>query len=453
MTFSSICGLVASLGVACAVRADATPTTAPATGKPNIILILADDVGLGNIGCFGGARFQTPNIDALAQSGLKFNRAYSTPLCGPSRCQILTGQYPFRTGLISNQSANAISPKKQIMIPTVMKQAGYVTGSCGKWGQMCLGPKEWGFDEWLVFPGSGKYWSTQPGGFDVNGKTRELKSDEYLPDVMHGFVADFLSKHHDQPFFLYYPMSSIHGPILKTPDSKPGSDLYADNIAYMDKLVGQLVAELDRQHLRENTLVIYAGDNGTATVAQGVEKSPVNGQSISGHKGSMWEGGSRVPFIASWPGKIAAGKSTDDFVDFSDFFVTFTQIGGATLPADRKYDGVSFLPRLLGQPGQARQWVYVELGGKRYVRDEGYKFTNAGVLYDMSQAPFKETEITRDNTTPATEAEREKLKRILFDLTGDNATSTVTDMEKPAKPKANAERKAAKKAAKKKAIK
>ena len=153
--------------------------------------------------------------------GMRFEYCYSTPLCGPSRCQLLTGRYPFRTGLNSNQSHNAVEPSREVMIPTVLKKAGYVTASVGKWGQICLGPGEWGFDEYLVFPGSGRYWREQTTHYTVNGKQQDLPEGKYLPDIMHQFVVDFIARHKDQPFFLYYPMSHIHGPIVRTPDSKP----------------------------------------------------------------------------------------------------------------------------------------------------------------------------------------------------------------------------------------
>jgi len=403
--------------------------TARAAGRsrPNIICILSDDVGLGNIGCYGG-KFRTPNIDALAQDGIRFERCCSTPLCGPSRCQLLTGQYPFRTGLINNQSAQAISPVRQIMIPTIMKAAGYATASVGKWGQMSLGPREWGFDEHLVFRGSGKYWASQ-GNYLVNGQRKAL-GEQYLPDMMHRFLVDFARRHSERPFFVYYPMSHIHGPILKTPDTRRGSDLYADNVEYMDKLVGRLVAELDRLKLRENTLVLFTGDNGTAG---GPNRAPVNGRPLSGSKGTMREGGSRVPLIASWPGTVAAGKVLPDLIDFSDFLPTFAALGGAALPKDRTLDGRSFAPRLFGQDGNPRQCVYVELAGRRYVRDDRWKLTGAGELFDLKNAPFEETPVPRDTRDPQAVMARKQLHAALVALVGEQRLGGPGGMDRPAR--------------------
>jgi len=383
--------------------------------KPNIILIFSDDVGLGNIGCCGGA-FKTPQIDSLARSGTRFEYCYSTPLCGPSRCQTLTGRYPFRTGLINNNSHNAISPQREVMIPTVMKKAGYVTASVGKWGQMCFGPGEWGFDEYLVFPGSGRYYRQQTTHYRVNGEQKELLEGQYLPDIMHDFIVKFLDRHKDQPFFLYYPMSHVHGPIVPTPDSKPGADagqLYRDNVEYMDKLVGKLMAELDRLHLREKTLVIFAGDNGTARF--GVKAATVNGRSISGQKATMLEGGSRVPLVVNWPGVTPAGKVNRDLVDFSDFFATFAELGGAPLPEGVKLDSHSFAAQIKGGQGTPRQWVYVELNGKSYARDARFKLTNRGELFDLSEAPYKEIPVASDTTDSAAVAARKQLQKVLDD--------------------------------------
>src|SRR5437016_2472258 len=170
----------------------------PDIKKPNIILIFSDDVGLGDVG-FSGGHFKTPNIDALAKGGTQFEFCYATPLCGPSRCQVLTGRYPFRTGLINNNSHQAIQPGHEIMMPTVLKKAGYITASAGKWGQMSFGPGEWGFDEYIVFPGSGRYWSEQPNPrYRVNGEQKALNPGEYMPELLHEFIVKFLNTHKDQ---------------------------------------------------------------------------------------------------------------------------------------------------------------------------------------------------------------------------------------------------------------
>ncbi len=398
--------------------ARAADDTKPSAAKPNIIFILADDVGLGDVG-FSGGHFKTPHIDALAKSGTHFTHCYAMPLCGPSRCMLLTGRYPFRTGLVGNQSAQALATHKEIMMPTVLKTAGYVSACVGKWGQMPFGPAQWGFDESLSFHGSGQYWKTAGGSYFVNGQPKALAEGEYLPDLMHTFVTGFLERHKDQPFYLYYPMDHIHGPILKTPDSKDGAtkdELYADNVAYMDKLVGQLMAELDRLKLREKTLVLFVGDNGTAVFGESL--ATVDGKPISGRKGSMLEGGARVPLAISWPGTTPAGKVSHDLIDFSDFFPTFAEMAGAKLPDGVTIDGHSFLPQLKGQPGTPREWAYVELDGKNYVTSARWKLRKNGDLLDMKEAPFKEIPVARDTTDPEAIAARTQLQAALDKLTG-----------------------------------
>jgi arylsulfatase A len=387
---------------------------APATkDHPNIIMILSDDVGLGDIHCTGGP-FSTPNIDKLASDGTKFTYCYATPLCGPSRCEFLTGRYPFRTGLNSNHSRNAVNPKSEVMIPTVLKKAGYVTGSVGKWGQICLGPGEWGFDEYLVFPGSGRYWRDQTKTYRVNGKQVDLREGEYLPDIMHKFAVDFIDRHKGEQFFLYYPMSHMHTPIVRTPESKEGEapdQLYTDNVTYMDKLVGKLMDELARQNLRENTVVIFAGDNGTA--APGEQLAKVDGKVISGRKATMLEGGSRVPLIVNWPGTTPAGKVNNDLTDFSDFFATFADLAGAGKPEGVKIDGQSFAPQIRGEKGTPRKWVYVELNGKSYVRDARYKLARRGELFDMKNAPFEQIEVDPATEDAGAKESRKALQAVL----------------------------------------
>jgi arylsulfatase A len=384
-----------------------------AADKPNIILLFPDDVGLGNVSACGADLYKTPNIDLLAKTGLRFAQCYAMPQCSPSRCVTLTGRYPFRTGLLKNNIAPMPDPKREVMIPTVMKQAGYVTASVGKWHVGGLLASDWGFDEYIQFAGSGRYWrgdSAQSKYYYVNGQKHDLAEGQYMPDLMHEFLVNFMTKHKEKPFFVYYPMAHIHGTITRTPDSKPGADekqLYVDNIAYMDKLVGKLVAELERLGIREKTLILFAGDNGTS--GDYCKTATVNGRSLYGHKLSLDEGGSRVPLICSWPGVTPPGKVLNDLVDFSDFFTTFADLGGAKLPEGVKLDGHSFAPQLRGEKGTPRDWIYVQLGGSWYVRNQGFKLNESGELFDMSDAPFAEKPVTN-------EAEKAKLQAVLKEL-------------------------------------
>ena len=385
--------------------------------RPNIIFILGDDVGIGDIACTGADRYKTPNIDALARGGTLFKYAYAQPLCGPSRATILTGRYAFRTGATNQDSTGRMTPAAETMMPKVLKQAGYVTASIGKWGQLPLGPTDFGFDDYLKFTGSGIYWNTQDKAktYELNGEKVPLRDKEYMPDVLHAHLVDFITKHHDEPFYIYYSMSHVHAEILPTPDSAPGSkDLYADNIAYMDKLVGKLIAELERQRLRENTLVIYFGDNGTATGH--AARSTIGGRRLNGAKGSMLEGGSRVPLIVNWPGVTHAGTVSSDLIDLSDFFPTLAALAGAKLPANKVIDGRSFLPQVRGEAGQPRDWVFVQLARMWYVADRNWKLTQAGELFDLSDAPFTEKLVAGATKDASAIAARKRLQAALDKL-------------------------------------
>ncbi len=386
------------------------------TRQPNIIFILADDLGNGNLSCYGADHFKTPQIDQLARGGTRYTNAYTAPLCGPSRALILTGRYAFRTGATNQDATGEMKPSVETMMPKTLKTAGYTSACVGKWGQLPLGPAEFGFDEYLQFKGSGIYWNTQPKGksYLLNGKSQALGDQEYLPDVMHNFVVDFVTRHRNDLFYVYYSMSHIHGEILATPDSTPGSDHYTDNISYMDKLVGKLVAELERLKLRENTLIVFVGDNGTAQGS--AARSTVGGKRFSGEKGSMLEGGALVPLIVNWPGRTAAGKVTADLTDSTDFFPTFAELAGAKLPANTVIDGHSLAPQWQGKPGKSRDWIFIQLARNWYVRDAGWKLNQAGQLSDMSQAPFAESAVPSDTADPKAKAARQRLQAALDKL-------------------------------------
>lgn len=407
-----VLGLVCLLTLApSAAAADAAPS------KPNIIFILADDYGVGEVSAYGADHYRTPNIDALAKGGMRFTHAYTPSLCGPSRATILTGRYLFRTGATNQDATGRFTPAAETMMPRILKPAGYATAAIGKWGQLPLGPAEFGFDEYLKFQGSGIYWNTQDKGktYELNGRTVPLRDHEYLPDVMQKLAIDFITRHHDRPFYLYYSLSHVHAEILPTPDSKADSkDVYGDNVTYMDKLIGQLIAELDRQHLREKTLIVFFGDNGTANPR--ADRAQIGGRRLDGAKGSMLEGGSLEPLIVNWPGITPAGQVRADMIDSSDFVPTLAEIAGARLPEKKVIDGRSFAGAIRGESKPARDWVYLQLASQWYTRDAGWKLTQAGQLYDMSEAPFAQKLVPADTKDPAAIAARQKLQAALDQL-------------------------------------
>ena len=420
----------------------ATGVTAPA--KPNIIFILADDYGIGEVGCYGADNYKTPNIDALARSGTRYTHGYTISLCGPSRAMILTGRYGFRTGGSNQDAVGQISPKKEKLIPSVLKPAGYVTTMIGKWSQFSQQPSDFGFDDYLRYAGSGAYWNTQEKvkTYVVNGETRPLRDKEYMPDLMHRHLIDFITKHRDRPFYAHYSLSHTHGEILPTPDSAPDSkDHYADNVVYMDKLVGKLMAELDRLKLRDKTLVIFFGDNGTANPR--ADRATIGGRPLAGAKGSMLDGGGRVPLIVSWPGVTPAGKVSADLLDSSDFLPTFAALAGAKLPANTVIDGRSFAAQVRGEKGEPRPWIFNQLARSWYVREADWKLNQAGELFDMSDAPFAEKLVAADTKNAAAVAARQRLQTALDQLnpaggipdTGDESGRHASNVGKKEKKK------------------
>ncbi len=385
-----------------------------AASRPNIVFILADDYGIDGVGCYGSDRFKgkTPNIDKLAETGTRFTHCYASPLCGPSRTTLITGQYVFRTGAVTNQATTTVSFKNQPSHARTLKDAGYVTGMAGKWRQMHDAPSDWGFDDYITDPtANGYYWVNS---YTKNGEKVETKEKVYYPDVCLDFTKEFLQKNKAKPFYFYFSSHLVHGPIEKTPDSKPDTkNHYVDDVVYLDKQVGQLVAELERLGIRENTLIVFSGDNGTARF--GSDYSIINGRKINGMKGTVLEGGSRVPLIANWKGTVPAGKVNDDLIDFTDFYATYADVAGAKMPKET-LDSRSFAPQLKGEKGTPRDWVFVQLGKKWYVRDRSFKLTESGSLYDMSDAPFVEKAIPNDAVSDAAKAARTRLQAALDTL-------------------------------------
>ena len=421
--------------------------------KPNIIFILADDLGFAEIGANGADHYKTPNIDSLAKTGIRFNHFYTAPLCGPSRALILTGRYAFRSGAVTQDACASIirtGDKAEVMIPTVLKKAGYTTALIGKWGQLLPSgdAAEWGFDHVMSFKASGIYWNktaaaswvkkyelagdkgaedgvrANPGAYNIDAKKLMMADNEYMPDLMQNNAIAFINEHKGKPFFLYYSMSFVHSQILPTPDSTPpapGTDaatryaqVYNDNVTYMDKLIGKLLAELDRLKLRENTVIFFMGDNGTAKA--NADRATIGGRRLIGQKGGMEEGGGLVPFIINWQGVTPAGKLNENFTDASDLLPTFAEIAGAPLPENRVIDGKSLVAQIKGETNSPRTWAFTQLGGHWHVREAGWKLNEAGRLFDMKNAPFEEIPVPADSKDGAAMAARKHLSEVLAGL-------------------------------------
>ncbi|HMC09659.1 MAG TPA: sulfatase-like hydrolase/transferase [Pirellulaceae bacterium] len=441
------------------IAAPCLPARAAAPERPNILFIFGDDCGIDSFGCYGSdhARGMTPNIDALAKSGTRYERGYATPLCGPSRCCIMTGRHGFRTGGLTNQTAGNPSYKDEPSLAKILKSAGYATGMAGKWRQMSDSPGDWGFDEYITDPtASGWYWKDN---YTKNGQEVKLDKEVYVPDHCSDLAVDFIRRHKDQPFYFYLSSHLIHGPILTTPDSKEGAtpaQLYDDNIKYLDKTVGKLVAELDKLGLREKTLILFTTDNGTAPPAYQEQHDPkkdvgqIDGRHVNGRKGQLLEGGSRVPLIASWRGTIPPGQVSNELHDFTDLLPTFAELAGTKLPAGVKFDGRSFAPQLKGEKGNPREWIFVQLGAGWYVRDDGWKMNEKGELFSMKDSPFVEAPVAADSTDPAAQAARKRLSAVLADLNpaggktvpagADDKTKAEKKAKKQAQKAANAKK-------------
>jgi len=382
--------------------------------KPNIIFILADDLGYPEISCNGADNYKTPNIDKLASQGLRFTHAYANPLCGPSRATLLTGRYGFRTGATNQDACSQVFTKAEKAIPYYLKPAGYASTMIGKWGQLPDDPSDFSFDDYLRFFGSGVYWSElgKKENYRVNGTDMILKGNEYMPDLMHKKLVTFLTKNKNNQFFAYYSMSHVHGEIKKTPDSKlTTTDFYDDNITYMDKLVGELRTELDRLKLSDNTILIFFSDNGTA--GGKADRATIGGRRLSGQKGSMLEGGSLEPLIVYWPGVTPVGKVCTDLISETDFLPTFAEITGATLPKDVILDGQSFNAQIHGQKGTPRTSVFVQLANNFWARNYGWKLNQSGELFDMSKAPFEEILVPANTKNIAAIDARKSLQQEL----------------------------------------
>jgi arylsulfatase A len=376
---------------------EATPHGVTAN-RPNIILILADDLGYETIGANGGISYRTPALDRLAATGVRFTRCYVQPLCTPTRAQLMTGRYNIRNYInFGNMDPRAVT------FGNLLQQAGYATCMTGKWqlGQDLDLPKKFGFDEYCLWQHTRRPPRYANPGLEINGVRKDFTNGEYGPDLVNDYALDFITRKKAGPFFLYYPMMLTHAPYQPTPDSPDwdpkaqGEQVntapkhFGDMVAYMDKLVGKLVAQLDALGLRDNTLLLFVGDNGTGRGT----RSMMGDRVVIGGKGTTTDTGMHVPLIASWPGKITSGRVCADLVDSTDFLPTLLQAAGVTTPAGLQLDGRTFLPQILGAEGQPRDWIYswysprqtADMTVREFAFNQRYKLYRSGEFFDLTR--------------------------------------------------------------------
>lgn len=360
--------------IAPALAADAKPTTQRSADKPNVIFILADDLGWTDVACYGSKYYETPNIDRLASQGLLFTDAYTAaPNCAPTRAAINSGQYEPRTGIYTVGGVGRFPwqsrplkpvdnitkmPLEKHLLSNAMKDAGYATAMFGKWH---LGeddgyhPLKRGFDD--AFTSAGRHFN-----FKTNPPVDHPK-DAYLADFLTDNAVRFITEHKDEPFYLYLPHFGVHAPYQAKQEyiekfkNKPvpegsghNNPVYAAMIYSVDESVGRIMKTLDDLGLAENTLLIFSSDNGgvggyarEGLVEKG-QKGVTDNTPLRGGKGMLYEGGVRVPMIWRWPGHIAKGKKSGEPIISVDLYPTFVELAKSKPPVDYPLDGTSLVP-------------------------------------------------------------------------------------------------------------
>jgi arylsulfatase A len=410
-----------------------------AADKPNVVLILADDLGVECLSSYGGTSHQTPNLDRLAKEGMQFTHCFSNPFCSPSRAQLLTGRYPFQNGLKvvlhSKSQENLYLRPSQPSFARQLKQHGYTTQIVGKW-HVSLEHKhntitEFGFDHyqtWSIFDDKGdkttRFWNPyliRDGRIIAD----EIK-DRYGPDVDLEVYLDFIKANAktNAPFLAYYSTCLTHYPWESTPDSqdkiyragppphKGDPKYFPEMLAYLDKQIGTMLQTLDDLGISENTIILFLADNGT-------DKDLVNpwgdGKKIGGGKGTMTDRGTHVPLLVRWPGHIQPGVTCKDLVDLSDILPTLCELTGAKLP-DQRIHGRSFAPQLLGKPGTPREWIHIQDGNNRQVRNQDYMLNNKGELRPIVELWESHPKPIDDHQDANAKAARQALQRAFDEL-------------------------------------
>ncbi|HIG31314.1 MAG TPA: arylsulfatase [Planctomycetes bacterium] len=394
--------------------------------RPNIIMIMADDLGFETVSANGGSPYKTPVLDNLAAEGMRFMNCVAQPLCTPTRVKIMTGRYNFR-----NYGRFGVLDRREITFGHVMRKAGYATCITGKW-QLGRDRKlidHFGFDEyclWWLENKASRY--NNVGELIQNGKVLPGNKGEYGPDVVSSFLLDFVTRHKDEPFFCYYPMMLTHSPFELTPDAPEGMtrqspvlDRMAGMVAYTDKIVGRIVSHLDALGIRDNTVILFIGDNGTDRIIRGGKLGKLD---WPGGKGSNFvEMGMRVPLVVSYPAGGVRGAVFDDPVDLTDFLPTFAKLAGTELPRDLSCDGHSFAGRLTGDPDyKPHPWAYVGYYGKdrgkmsHFARDKRFKLYEGGYFYDFILDPAHANPIDFKAMDKMTRASHKMLSGVLEDM-------------------------------------
>jgi len=399
--------------------------------RPNIVMIMADDLGYECIGANGSEMYETPNIDALAAGGMRFVNAHAQPICTPSRVTLMTGIHNSR-----NYIKFGILDSKAITFGQVLKEAGYQTCIVGKW-QLSGGmeaPVKFGFEKFSLWQLTRRPSRYPNPGLEIDGIEKDFKNGEFGPDLMTDYIDAYLeNRDKEKPFFVYYPMIAPHWPFVPTPDSEdwdptmwrdeknePGGfrtqKYWADDVKYTDKMVGKVVASLEGLGLREDTLVIFTGDNGTATEIV----SQFNGKNYRGGKGNPKDGGTHVPFVANWPGTIEAGSVSEELVDLSDMFPTFVEASGAALPEKLNLDGVSLMPTLTGAGSREKDYIYcwyhrdgIRQKASQHVRDAKIKLYSDGRLFHVKKDPKEQNDLSKGELEASLASRVEELKIAL----------------------------------------
>ena len=392
--------------------------------RPNVVLIMVDDFGYECITANGGQSYQTPNVDQLAATGVRFENCHVQPLCTPTRVQLMTGQYNVR-----NYLRFGTLPRSEATFGQLFREAGYRTGICGKWqlGHELDAPQHFGFEESCLWQQTRRPPRYANPGLEYNGVEKDFDSGQYGPTLVNDFALDFIAQHHAEPFLLYYPMILTHDPFQPTPGSpdwdptiRTEAELrdvrhFGEMTAWMDQMVGRVVRKLEEVNVRDNTLIVFLGDNGTHSTVT----SRFQGSDFQGGKGRMNHRGTHVPCIVNWPAQIKSGSVSEDLISSVDFLPTICQAAGIEVPAN--VDGVSFLPQLKGEAGNPRQWLYtwysprqrVDLTVKECAFDQKSKLYRTGEFFDLTVDPDEKSPLRVDQLTGDAVGAAERLQSVL----------------------------------------